>query len=153
MKLKDIKGFEGLYAITENGRVWSYLNNKWLKPGINSRGYSCVILCKDGKTKTFYIHRLVYETFKGTIPKKITVDHIDGCKDNNNIFNLQLLTRGDNTRKAWVGKKHTEVTRRKISEAHKGKSPWNKGKKFSDEHKRKLSEARKLDWVKRKLNA
>lgn len=170
MKLKDIKGFEGLYAITEDGRVWSYLNNKWLKLEISSIGYYRVQLRKDGQTYRFLIHRLVFSTFKGEIPEGLTVDHIDGCKDNNHILNLQLLTRGDNARKARTGKKHTEETKRKMSESQKGKSPWingkkhteetkskmsesQKGKKLSEEHKRKISEAHKIYWAKRKLNA
>ena len=60
MILKDIKGFEGLYAITEDGRVWSYLSNKWLKLEISSIGYYRVQLRKDGRTYRFLIHRLVY---------------------------------------------------------------------------------------------
>lgn len=160
MKLKDIKGFEGLYAITEDGRVWSYLRNKWLKPRIKSTGYFQITLIKDGKVKSFAIHRLVYETFKGQIPEGLTVDHIDGCKDNNNIFNLQLLTRGDNARKACKGKKLSEEHKRKLSIAARGinnpmygKEPWIKGKKLSEETRRKMSEAHRIYWAKRKLNA
>ena len=145
MTLKDIKGYEGLYAITEDGRVWSYLKNKWLKPS-NNRGYKHVNLHKDGKIKMFLIHRLVYETFKGPIPKEMTVDHIDGCKDNNHILNLQLLTRGDNSRKACKGKKLTEDTKRKISEYQKGKTK-------SLEWRRKISESNKRTKALRKLNA
>ena len=152
MKLKDIKGFEGLYAVTEDGRVWSYLRNKWLKPGIN-KGYYHVRLCKDGKIKIFLIHRLVYTTFKGEIPKGLTVDHIDSNRLNNNLDNLQLLTRGDNARKACKGKKLPEESKRKLSEANKGKSPWIKGKKHTEEAKRKMSEACRKSWAKRKLNA
>lgn len=145
MKLKDIKGFEGLYAITEDGRVWSYLKNKWLTPS-NNRGYKHVNLHNDGKIKMFLIHRLVYETFRGPIPPGMTVDHIDGCKDNNHILNLQLLTRGDNSRKACKGKKLTEYIKRKISESLKGKTK-------SLEWRRKISESNKRTKALRKLNA
>lgn len=145
MKLKDIKGYEGLYAITEDGRVWSHLSNKWLKPGIN-KGYFEVTLCKERKQKKFLIHRLVYETFKGIIPKGLVVDHIDGNRLNNTLDNLQLLTHGDNIRKGWKGKKHTEETKRKMLATRKGK-------KFTEEAKRKISEALKISWAKRKLNA
>lgn len=129
MKLKDIKGFEGLYAVTADGRVWSYLRNKWLKPGINSNGYYRAQLRKEGKVYNFFVHRLVYSAFKGEIPEGLTVDHIDGNKINNTPDNLQLLTSGENTSKAWKGRKHTEDT------------------------KRKMSEARRIYYVKRKLKA
>lgn len=129
MKLKDIKGYEGLYAITEDGRVWSYLRNKWLKLRINSTGYHHVSLCKEGKVYNFLVHRLVYETFKGIIPKGLVVDHIDSNRLNNTLDNLQLLTLSENTRKGNKGNKHTEETRKKISESLR------------------------ISWAKRKLNA
>ncbi|MBO5957131.1 MAG: HNH endonuclease [Bacteroidales bacterium] len=138
MKLKDIKGFEGLYAVTEDGHIYSYYKKELKSERLNKYGYYEVYLHVKGnrKKKKYKVHRLIYETFNGIIPEDLTVDHIDGDKHNNKLSNLQLLTREENS-----------------SKAAKGKSPWNKGKKFSDEHKRKLSEARKLDWVKRKLNA
>jgi hypothetical protein len=37
--MKDIKGYEGLYAITKEGQVWSYISNKYLKPSKVSSGY------------------------------------------------------------------------------------------------------------------
>ena len=83
--LKDIKGFEGLYAITEDGRVWSYSSNKWRKLAISPKGYYTVQLSKEGKVYNFLVHRLVYNTFKGEIPEGLTVDHIDGNKINNTL--------------------------------------------------------------------
>jgi len=40
--MKDIKGYEGLYAVTSCGRVWSYKSKKFLKPGIRNKGYLAV---------------------------------------------------------------------------------------------------------------
>jgi hypothetical protein len=48
-----------------------------------------------------------------------------------------------NSPKFWLGKKHTEETKKKMSESHKGKIPWNKGKKSSDKHKRNMVIGRK----------
>lgn len=152
MKLKDIKGFEGLYAITEDGRVWSYLSNKWLKPGINSSGYYYVHLRKDGQTHGFFIHRLVYSTFKGEIPSNMQVDHINNLKGDNRLENLQVLSPIENSRKSNLGNKyslgvkHTEETRRKMSEAHKGKPK-------SLEWRKKISESNKRTKALMKLNA
>lgn len=64
----SIKGYEGLYEVSTFGRVKS-LNyrhtkkEKILRYNINSRGYKYVILCKNGKTKNFSIHRLVAIAF------------------------------------------------------------------------------------------
>jgi hypothetical protein len=152
MTLKDIKGYEGLYAVTEDGRVWSYSRNKWLKPGF-TRGYCAVRLCKDGQAKSFLIHRLVYSTFKGEIPEGLDVDHIDNNRSNNMIDNLQLLTHAENNRKAHKGKKLSEESKRKLSESNKGKSPWIKGKKHTEEARRKMSVARRIYLAKGKFNA
>lgn len=48
--------------------------------------------------ENMYVHRLVYTTFNGRIPKHLTVDHIDGNHCNNNLSNLRLLTKQENSR-------------------------------------------------------
>lgn len=88
----DIKGFEGLYAITSCGKVWSYRSQKFLKPSKNNRGYYHVVL--GNKTKT--IHRLVAEAYIDNPDGKDTVDHIDGNPENNSVNNLQWLTQTEN---------------------------------------------------------
>jgi hypothetical protein len=57
--MRDIKGYEGLYAVTSCGKVWSYRSKKFLKPYDNGFGYLYVNLNNDGKKKQFKIHRLV----------------------------------------------------------------------------------------------
>ena len=49
--MKDIKGYEGLYAITSCGKVWSYRSKKFLKPAKHQNGYLKVVLYKDGNLK------------------------------------------------------------------------------------------------------
>ena len=51
--------------------------------------------------KYIYIHRLVYETFIGPIPSGMEVNHKDGCKTNNNFWNLELMTRKENAVHSW----------------------------------------------------
>lgn len=109
MKIKDerwkaVVGYEGLYEVSDFGNVRSLNYMKtWkvnvLKPG-NCHGYLRVKLSKDGKTKDFLVHRLVYEAFRGAIPKGLTVDHVNGDKSDNRLENLQLLTQRDNARKS-----------------------------------------------------
>ena len=57
--MKDIKGFEGLYAITSCGRVWGYKRKHFLKAKVDKDGYLYVILFKDSQHHTCKIHRLV----------------------------------------------------------------------------------------------
>lgn len=124
-------GYEGMYQVSTFGNVKSLKYNKerLLKQGIKKAGYHIVVLSKKGKLKQFTVHRLVAEAFFNMIPKNLVVDHIDGNKSNNHLYNLQLITQTENVRKTWVGKTHSKETKIKISEANKGKIPWNKGKK------------------------
>ena len=50
--MKDIKGYEGLYAVTSCGKVWSYRSNKFLKTEITTNGYLRVALVKKQKYNT-----------------------------------------------------------------------------------------------------
>lgn len=96
MKMVDIKGFEGRYAVTEDGQVWSYKSNRFLSPYLNQRGYLLVDLCGDGFRKQYRVHRLVAEAF---IPNPLgleTVNHKDEVKTNNHVDNLEWMTRLDN---------------------------------------------------------
>ena len=98
--MKDIKGYEGLYAITTEGDVYSYKRKKFLKPVADCKGYLFVRLCKDGKVKNYKIHRLVAETYLPNPENLPQVDHIDGNKMHNFLNNLQWITNRDNCRKS-----------------------------------------------------
>lgn len=76
-----------------------------IAPCFNSNGYLIVGLSKNGKRKTFRIHRLVYETFIGNLPQwvatddgkhRMEVNHIDEDKTNNCLWNLELITQKQN---------------------------------------------------------
>lgn len=97
--MKRIKGYED-YGITSCGRVWSYINNRFLKQQTNYKGYLYVRLSKDGVATEYYIHRLVAEAYIPNPNNFETVDHIDNCKTHNWINNLQWMSREDNTKKA-----------------------------------------------------
>lgn len=97
--MKDIKGYEGLYAITSCGRVWSYRSKKFLIPQDNGRGYKCVKLYINGKEKSFLVHRLVAEAYIPNLDNLPEVDHKDNNRGNNVVNNLQWITRPDNVKK------------------------------------------------------
>jgi len=115
--MAQIKDFE-LYDINEKGTVVSYAKNKKgkiLKPQKASQSkkkYTQVRLFNDEyrRGKLQYIHRLVWETFKGEIPADREIDHIDGDPHNNHIDNLQLITRRENVRK-WLKEEYGQLIR------------------------------------------
>ena len=94
--MKDVKGFEGIYAVTSCGKVWSYKRNKFLKPTKSKKGYLSVKLQNDCEKKYASVHRLVAEAYIENVNNYDTVDHIDGNKENNNVNNLQWLPMFEN---------------------------------------------------------
>lgn len=98
---KDIEGYEGLYQVSNLGRVKSNLRKgKILKSNSTYDGYYNVTLSKNGKLKTYRIHRLVCIAFLDNPLNKSEVNHIDGNKKNNNIENLEWCTRSENAEHA-----------------------------------------------------
>ena len=95
--MKDIKDYEGLYAVTEDGQVWSYKSKKFLKPYKAYNGYLRVGLFKDGDRKNKRVHRLVMETYCPTEGMDdLDVDHIDFNIENNSLNNLRWLSKMEN---------------------------------------------------------
>jgi len=103
----DIVGYKGMYKITEKGHVYSYKYKKKrrLKPqkaSQSKKGYYQVRLFAgkgDRKGTLFYVHRLMWQTFIGEIPKDKEMDHINGDTKNNSLENLQILSRRRNVEK------------------------------------------------------
>ena len=87
--MRDIPGYESLYAVTSCGKVWSYRRKKFLKPSDNGLGYLQVKLSKDGKTKTYKVHRLVAEAFISNPLNLPQINHKDENRANNALLNLE----------------------------------------------------------------
>lgn len=87
--MKDIKNYEGSYAITSCGKVWSYINECFLKPYTDNDGYLRVNLYKDGKMKQYLIHRLVADAYIPNPDNLPQVNHKDENKANNCLQNLE----------------------------------------------------------------
>lgn len=109
---KDIKGYEGLYQVSNLGRVKSLPKRKGkgkgyltkeiiLKPKIDKYGYEAVCLRRDNANHHATVHRLVATMFCENPMLKETVNHIDGNKLNNNFNNLEWCTSRENTRHAF----------------------------------------------------
>jgi hypothetical protein len=105
---KDIKGYEGLYVVNERGEIKalkrkvkkgnSYVTKPevYLKLKENEKGYLKVRLSKNGKAKTYRVHRIVAEAFLENPNNYKEVNHIDENKTNNNVNNLEWCTREQN---------------------------------------------------------
>ena len=114
---KDIKGYEGLYQISNLGRVKSlnYIHTgreKILKPSVDKQGYLNICLCKNGVKKWYLVHRLVYEAFVGDIPKGMQVNHINEIKTDNRAVNLNLMTPKENSN--W-GTRNERISKKQIN--------------------------------------
>lgn len=96
MEKRDIPGYEGLYAATKDGQIWSYKRNKFMKASLNSSGYLKVNLTKDGIPYTHYVHRLVAETFIPNPDNLPQINHLDENKLNNELSNLTWCTAREN---------------------------------------------------------
>lgn len=113
-----IKGYKGLYEVSNLGRVKSlerFMNNmfgtkskikeRFLKFNPDGGGYLNCRLYKNGIAKTFKIHKLVAIAFLNHVPNgmSIIVDHIDNDKLNNSLENLQLISNRENLSKDRKG--------------------------------------------------
>ena len=95
--MKDIQGYEGLYAVTSCGKVWSYRRKIFLKPYNDGFGYWKVDLLKDGVRKHHKISRLVLMTYNPVEGMEdLDANHIDECKDHNWLSNLNWMTHQEN---------------------------------------------------------
>lgn len=116
---RDVVGYEGLYQVSNLGRVKSlprrivykdgreyFYPSKVLKNHKISTGYRFVMLYGANGKKQHYVHRLVAETFIPNPNNLCDVNHKDGCKTNNILFNLEWCSRSDNQKHAYKNGLH-----------------------------------------------
>ena len=150
-QMKDIKGYEGAYAVNEQGEVFSHPKKQRtgcgflhhgikLKPQLTIHGYQLVSLYKDGKSKALSVHRIVCQTFIKNTDNKKYVNHKNGIKTDNSVDNLEWVTASENMRHAFRTKLHIPYKRKVGTEEPRSKL-----------NEKQVREIRKSDLSLRKL--
>ena len=110
------------FEVSTDGRIRNSMNKRDYKTFVNKRGYEqvCVSLGSTDKKKVFKIHRAIAETFLPNPDNKPEVNHKDGDKLNNALYNLEWATGAENMRHASASgllniKKGTEVYNAKLT--------------------------------------
>jgi hypothetical protein len=120
---KDIVGYEGLYQVSNLGRVKSLpkydrlgrFHNECIKASVNNgNGYLVVNLKHNGSQQMKTVHRLVAETFLINPTNLTDINHKDGNKSNNVVTNLEWCTRSENMTHAVKNGLHTNFGNRKV---------------------------------------
>jgi hypothetical protein len=101
---KDIDGWQGLYQVSNIGRIKSLERRllkrikpeSILKPRLNHNGYLRILFRTKKHYKNEFVHRLVANTFLLKYSEKLQVNHINGIKTDNNVSNLEWCTPSEN---------------------------------------------------------
>lgn len=93
-----VPGYDRLWAINQKGDIINASTKSYRKPHLNKDGYLRITLYKKDNThyKNYLIHKLVAELFIGERPIGYEINHIDGNKLNNSMFNLEYTTKSLN---------------------------------------------------------
>ena len=146
-EFRDIPGYEGLYSVSNLGRVKSldrltpqnkHLKEIFLRYRLTKHGYYRISLCKYGKLRHINVHQLVAMAFLDHEPNyyfELVVNHKDSNRINNNVKNLELITTRQNvvhgTLKVNSTSKYTGVS------WHKASDRWTAQIRIGDGNKKK----------------
>ena len=120
---KDVVGFEGLYKVSDKGRVYSVermssqcrrYGGRMLKPKYGGKGYPQVSLHKNGISKTKSVHQLVAEAFIPNPKGFLEVNHKDENKSNNELSNLEWCTREYNVNYGTRSERSSKALSKKV---------------------------------------
>lgn len=89
---RTVSGYEGLYIVSNKGRVYGLKKRRELKAATMNKGYMVVTLWKDNEQCTMLVHRLVAQAFLSNPDNLPQVNHKDANKMNNYVSNLEWAT-------------------------------------------------------------
>lgn len=140
---KPIPGYEGLYEVSSEGRVWSVKRKKIIKTSINVRtGYAYVSLCNQTKA----LHRIVLSSFYENPNPEINTDvnHKNEVKTDNRLINLEWCNRkyninyGTGKERKEMNRKQSMISSGRWKEGHIGLSRKDYNKLYHQEHREEL---------------
>ena len=142
---KDIIGFEGIYEISNLGRIRRIKTGRILSTRRSDGWYITVTLYKDKKRYGKSLHRLVAETFVPNPYNLPEVNHIDEDKINNRADNLEFCDHKYNMNfgTARIRERDTKIKNGHINEEYSGLDKKSYGKKYYQDHKEEIKEYNK----------
>jgi len=123
---RPVAGYEGFYEVSNLGNVRKV--QQMMRPADNGNGYLRVNLTKDGKSTTYYVHRLVAKAFCENADDSKSVNHINHVTTDNRAENLEWLTQKENVQYS-AGRMRKPRRTAKVS---------NTGEKYISESKRRV---------------
>lgn len=106
---KEVPNTNGRYYATNDGRIWDNERQIFIAQQKNKRGWMRCHIWKNGKRITTGVHRIIMAAFYGE--SELTVNHIDGNKENNNIENLEYMTVAEqNKHRSYILKAGNRVS-------------------------------------------
>lgn len=160
---KDIPGYEGLYKVSNTGKIFSVVTNRELSVIQKKDGYTCISLCdKDHNKKQYRVHQLVAKAFIPNPNNLPMINHKNEIKNDNRVENLEWVTAQQNssygTRPERISEKLKGVPKskeaiekrlatmkEKLSNMTKEERQAMFGRKISDKQKEILSNAHKKE--------
>lgn len=121
-----VPGYEGMYSVSDQGRVRSLdrtvngrsLRGQLRKPTCDPRGRRVVSLSRDGKSRYFFVHRIVLEAFVGPRPPGMECCHFNDDRSDNRLENLRWDTSSSNRLDAVRNGKHHEARKTRCDKGH-----------------------------------
>ena len=143
---KDIPGYEGLYAVSNNGRVMNVRSGRILKEHITKFGYKRIGIYKNGVCRMFIVHRLVAQAFLPNPDNLPEVNHKDEDKTNNSVDNLEWCDRSYNNN--YGTRKERERDTKMKNEWWTGLSRKEYQREYYIKNKSKVLEKQKEHYIK-----
>lgn len=124
---RPVVGFEGAYAVSDQGRVRSldrilcdgrHWSGRILAQRAQDSGYLGVSLAHDGVVRSALVHRLVLEAFVGPCPEGMEACHSDDVHDHNQLSNLRWDTKPANAADQIANGRHAQKRKTQCPEGH-----------------------------------